>query len=268
MSSVVIVPPPRLGGIYEDNRIWAHQYVAADTSNRARIELGESTPSAVLAATRTAIGQAGRSGEIIYAVGHGGAGGSSQSGQADFAPRRAFRVSQFLAFYSDQTGSWVGPSIPTIESELRQIQAVRSAPARRRQESAWCGRHIAQGCAIARTQVLDLRSLQPHYLELGRIFHRTPVRRIILLTCNVGNAAGFLNELATDLGVPVVAYTERVISRWESRRGQPRHVWMYLEGDQPGQGSNNDRADVELLPRVDPSKVRTGRVSARAGTPP
>jgi hypothetical protein len=263
MASVVIVPPPRLGGVYEDNRIWARQYVAADRRNRALIALAHSTASAVLDATRAATAGAGRDGQIIYAVGHGGAGAGAQAGQADFAPRRAFRVSQFLAFYNDQTGSWQGPSIPTIEQELRQIRAIRSRSVRRREERAWCGRYIADGCATARGQVLDLRNLQPHYLELGRIFRRSPVQRIYLLTCNVGNASGFLNELATDLGVPVVAYTERVMSRWEVRRGQPRHVWMFLEGDQPGHGSNNDRADTELLPGVDAAKVRTGRVITR-----
>jgi hypothetical protein len=118
---------------------------------------------------------------------------------------------------------------------------------------------------VARKQVLDLRNLQPNYLEVGRIFRENSVRRIILLTCNVGNAAGFLDELAADLGVPVVAYTERVVARWEEK-GRQRRVWMFWDGDKPGKGSHNDRADTELLPGVDPSKIRTGRVISRPAT--
>jgi hypothetical protein len=149
-----------------------------------------------------------------------------------------------------------------METEMRRIAGMPRR-SRRRAERAWCGRYIAEGCSVARQQVLDLQVLQPHYLELGRIFRATPVRRIVLLTCNVANAPDFLNELATDLGVPATAYTERVMSRWEERRGSPRHVWMFLEGDAQGQGTNNDRADVELMPGIDPAKVMTGRVRAR-----
>lgn len=63
--------------------------------------------------------------------------------------------------------------------------------------------------------------------------------------------------------MPVRAYTERVMSRWESR-GSSRHVWMYLEGDALGSGTNNDRADVEVLPGVQPGQSLTGRVRAAA----
>ena len=261
--SIVIVPPPRLGGIYEDNRIWARQYVDANSRDRDLIALAASTAQAVVDATRAATTQAGRDGEIIYAVGHGGSGDGDQAGQADFAPRRAFRVTQFLAYYNDQTQTWRGVSIPRIERELREIRGLGSARVRRREEQAWCGRYVAEYCDVAMEQALDIERLQPHYLELGRIFRSTPVRRIVLLTCNVGNALDFLDELATDLGVPVVGYTERVVSRTERELGQRPHVWMYLEGDRRGQGSNNDRADRELLPDVDPGKVRHGRVIVR-----
>ena len=133
---------------------------------------------------------------------------------------------------------------------------------RRRAERAWCGRYIEEACAAARRQVLALHDLQPHYIALGDIFRSNPVRRIILLTCNVANASDFLDELATDLNVRVTAYTERVISRSERRQGH-LHVWMYLEGDERNQGTNNDRADVELMPGISSSKVRTGRIRAR-----
>lgn len=36
---VMIIPPPRLGGIYEDNRIWPAQWQAADPANRRLVPL-------------------------------------------------------------------------------------------------------------------------------------------------------------------------------------------------------------------------------------
>jgi hypothetical protein len=266
MTSVVIVPPPGLGSVYGDNRIWAQQYVAASPSDRAVVELSASTPAAVLTATRAAVAQAGTSGQVVYAVGHGGAASAPQAGQVDFAPNRAFRVSQFLVYDNDLTGTWgSNHAIAEMETALSAADALRGS-ARRRARSAWCDRYISTHCDVAQRQVRELDTLRPHYQALCDIFHATPVARVILLTCNVANAPDFLDELATDLGVPARAYTVRVMSRWETH-GRSRHVWMYLEGDEIGQGTNNDRADVELLPGATGSQTLTGRVRAAARRP-
>lgn len=265
MTSVVIVPPDGLGSVYGDNRIWARQYAAASPSDRAVVELTDITPQAVLTATRDAIAQAGESGEIIYAVGHGGAGSAPQSGQVDFAPNRGFRVSQFVVYDNDLTRTWVGNPVTEIEDALHDAEAVPRAR-RRGARLDWCERYVAEHCDLAWRQVRELDTLRPHYAELCSLFHATPVRRVILLTCNVANAEDFLNELSTDLGVPARAYTVRVMSRWETS-GRSRHVWMYLEGDELGHGTNNDRANVELMPGVRSSQVMTGRVRALASRP-
>lgn len=258
MTSVVIVPPAGLGSVYGDNRIWARQYVAESSTDRALVELDASTPAAVLSATRTAITQAGSSGQIIYAVGHGGAGSAPQSGQADFAPNRAFRVSQFVVYDDDLTRTWLGAPVAEIEQAQHDVEVL---PRSRRQRArrAWCERYIAEHCDIAWRQVHELATLRPHYRALCELFRAEPVARIVLLTCNVANASDFLDELSTDLGVRARAYTERVMSRWEEH-GRDRHVWMYLEGDAPGHGTNNDRADVDLLPGATGAQVMTGRV--------
>lgn len=73
---VMIIPPPRLGGIYEDNRVWARQWQAADPTNRQLVELSNATAQAAVAATRIAARAAGATGNVIYAVGHGGTGGA------------------------------------------------------------------------------------------------------------------------------------------------------------------------------------------------
>jgi len=261
MKTVVITPPDGLGGVYRDNRIWARQYAAHKPNERSVIQLKASSAEAVLKATETAALEVKADGQIIYAVGHGGAGDSGVAGQADFAPKKAFRVSQFLAYYNDRTGTWIGQSITEMEAELREAEALhgkKSAKAKK----AWCGKYIEDACKVARGQVMDIKKLQPHYVALGKIFKENPVKRIVLLTCNVGNAYDFLDELATDLNVPVTAYTVRVMSRWEKKNGKTR-VWMYLEGDTPGNGTNVDSAAVELLPHIRSNQIARGRIRAR-----
>jgi hypothetical protein len=265
VTSVVIVPPPGLGSVYGDNRIWAQQYLAASPSDRAVVELAASTPQAVVDATRTAVAQAGSTGQVVYAVGHGGAGSAPQSGQADLAPNRAFRVSQFLVYDDDLTGTWTGHPVSEMEEALQAVGALRPSW-RRRARQAWCERYVEEHCDMAWRQVAELQALRPHYQALSRIFRADPVARVILLTCNVANAEDFLDELSTDWGVRVRGYMERVMSRWELS-GSTRHVWMYLEGDALGSGTNNDRADVELLPGVQSHQMLTGTVRATSRRP-
>jgi hypothetical protein len=262
MATVVIVPPEGSRGIERENRLWAAQFAAADPRNRQVVSLAANTPEAVLAATERAVTLAGREGEIVYAVGHGGAGSSAQAGQADFAPQGRFRVTQFLAYFEDQTGTWNGPSISAMQAEAGRIAGLPRGQARRRDERAWCGRYIADACELARNQILDLGRLQPHYLALCQLLHRTPVRRVNLLTCNVASAEDFLDELATDLGVPVRAYTVRVMSQVH-RRGRDSSVRMFLEGDPDGVRTNILAAETELLPGMEREQYRTGRVRAR-----
>jgi len=247
MKHVIIVPPKGLKGVYRDNRIWASQYVKADPRNRIKVDMKGSSPEETLKATRRAVGLAGTTGEVIYAVGHGG-GGSGNAGQVDFAPKNKFRVSQFLAFYDDKNEEWKGPSIAEM---LRDAKEARKGTktARKQKEKAWCTNYIADGCGKAKRQVRAIDKLQPHYGEMGKIFRANPVKRIVLLTCNVGKATTFLTELATDLGVPCRAYTETVSTqaRWEGSRRNAR-VYMFLAGDIYPNGTYNDRSDTELLP--------------------
>jgi hypothetical protein len=264
MATIVIVPPPRSRGVYLDNRIWARQYVAADTATRSIVELTANTPRAVISATRTALDRAGPSDRIVYATGHGGAGHAPEAGQADLAPARAFRITQFLAYDDDLTGTW--PGRPVVEIERDREAALRQrGRARRRLRGEWCDRYVEEHCDLAWTQVGELATLRPFYRELCALFRADPVASVVMLTCNVANAPDFLDELSTDLGVPVVAYTERVMSRWEESGGT-RRVWMYLEGDAEGSGTNTDSALTELLPGVSSHQRLTGRV--RPAPPP
>jgi len=247
MKHVIIVPPKGLKGVYKDNRLWASQYVKADPQNRFKVEMKSSSPEGALQATRRAVALAGTTGEVIYAVGHGG-GGSGHAGQVDFAPLSKFRVSQFLAFYDNKTEEWKGPSIAEM---LRDAKEARKGTktARKQKEKAWCTNYVASGCGKAKRQVRAIDKLQPHYDEMGKIFRANPVKRIVLLTCNVGKATTFLTELATDLGVPCRAYTDTVSTqaRWEGSRRNAK-IYMFLASDRYPNGTYNDRSATELLP--------------------
>jgi hypothetical protein len=51
----------------------------------------------------------------------------------------------------------------------------------------------------------------------------------------LGPQATFLRRVAGQWGVPVIAYTRRVVG--DSGNGRPR---IYLEGDSPGMGTNTE----------------------------
>lgn len=259
MTDVVIVPPPGLGSVYGDNRLWAEQFRAADPSTRAVVAMRSSSAASALTATAAAISQAGERGRLIYAVGHGGAGDAPEAGQFDLAPRQQFRVSQFVVYDDDRTHTWRGRPVSEIEREHHAAAAVHRPSARRRARTAWCDRYVEAHCDLAWHQVDQLATLRPHYTEWCRLLRESPLSMVFLLTCNVANAEDFLDEVSTDAGVRMRGYTERVMSRWEESGGE-RHVWMYLEGDPIGSGTNNDRSDTELLPGVRSDQQITGRV--------
>ena len=266
---VVIIPPPRLRGIYDDNRVWARQFVAADPQARAVVEMTGPGADAVVEATERAATLAGAEGWVIYAVGHGGAGGEGhpEAGQADLAPRRGLRVTQFVAYY-DAATPWAAATgealrpIRQMDEDLRAAQAVAGRRARRDAERGWCTTYVVDphaGCGQALAQMRDRSRVQPYYDRVAQTFRTRPVRRVVLLTCNVGSAVAFLDELSTDFPVPVAAYTRRVMSRWERRGGQTR-VWMFLDGDAEGDGTNTDAALTELMRGAGRGDLRVGRV--------
>ena len=91
-----------------------------------------------------------------------------------------------------------------------------------RDTSRWCDRRIEQ--------VRDRSRVQPFYDQIAQIYHENPVRRVILLTCNVGNASGFLDEVSTDWGVPVAVYIRRVVSRSERAGGRTTvYIWKAMK---------------------------------------
>jgi len=112
------------------------------------------------------------------------------------------------------------------------------------------------GAANAR-QRLEIRAA---YDRIGELLREFGVSNVTFLTCRVGNAEDFLNQIASDWGVTITAYQDRVAAM-EDSEGLMR---VYLEGDAEGRGTNTDRARHEI-PNVD--RYVTGSRS-RAGARP
>ncbi len=257
---VVIVPAAGSQGVYADNRLWAQQYVASDPQNRRLVELTDDTPEAAVTASQIAAGLAGPDGTVIYAVGHGGGDANRlEAGNADFAPHRRLRVTQFVAFWDVRTRGWDQlPAVSVIEGELNLALALRSPRERHQAVAQWQNRFFVNATRAVE-QMRDRRRVQRYYEQIAEIYHRLPVERIILLTCNVGNSTAFLDELSTDFGVPVAGFRRRVVSQ-PFQRGRQRRVRMFLEGDEPGHGTNVEEAERELMPGATAQDRRTGRV--------
>lgn len=269
MTNVVVVPPDGLGVVYDQNRRWAMQYQGADPAERAVIEMGGSTPDDVLEATAAAVARAGASGRVIFAVGHGGAGTEPSGGQFDLAPNRAFRVTQFLVYDEDLTHTWHSTySVRHLEQTYLEAAGTEGSDARARARRSWIRTYAEAEGPAAWDQVGELATLRPYYERWCSLFRGSGLASVILLTCNVANAEDFLLEVATDMDVTVRAFTERVMSG-VVRRGGERRVVMFLDGDEPGVRTNNDRADVELMSGAEhwQSLTRNPRPASRRDRP-
>ena len=246
MNKVIIVGPRYLvrdkqGGLRADNYDWAEQFVKASPGNRFLIEMNASTRDEVLRASLQAAKKAGGNGTVVYNVGHGG--GVGESGVADFGPDKCFRVTEYVAFENISTG-YSGESIKRQrERELVQAEAIGGAKARQRAEQRWCRVYVRGQCSRAIEAVRDRSIVQPDYEKLAAQYREHKVRQIILLSCNVGNAARFLNELSTDFQVPVGSYRLKVESKVVAGR-----VRMFLVGanKKPWKNSNTKIAETEL----------------------
>jgi hypothetical protein len=246
--NVVIVAPEGVGGIAGDFRIWTEQYVNKDPKQRKMVTIASVDRDAVVAATQKAARLAGGNGRVIYAVGHGwGTAKRPQVGNADFGPNGILRVTEYVAFYHP-TSSQSGCEMKAIAKDFDAAKAKHQNPALKR----WCAKYKVKGkdCENLKKKVGDRSTVQPYYERIAAIFRKSSVGRVLLLSCSIGESTEFLDELSTDFGVPVGAYRRTVMAVREKlpvTKGKPR-VWVFLEGDRKGTGTNTDAALTELMP--------------------
>ena len=251
MDNVVIVAPEGTKGISEDFLIWAEQYVKKDPKQRAMVTIAQVGKDAVVEATQKAAQLAGGNGRVIYAVGHGwGTSSNPQVGNADFGPSGILRVTEYVAFYHPTSG-YSGCQIKKIAEEFDAAKAKSGAKSQNAALARWCANYQVKGkqCEHLKKKVGDRAIVQPYYERIAKIFRKSSVGRVLLLSCNIGQSYEFLGELSTDFGVPVGAYRRMVRADREKLsggKGKPR-VWVYLEGDKKGTGTNTEAALTELM---------------------
>jgi hypothetical protein len=267
MMNVVIVPPPGLNLAEKLHRKWGQQYAAADPSQRTIEYLDHVGPASVIAATQKAAIKAGPLGTVIYACGHGGILADKSDGHfgyVDFAPMRHFRVTQFEIFYEVKT-DWQLDPVKTIEKDLKKrLKTDPNHPVNRKQAiinrkhaiQRWCKEYKATRCESIARDLLNRKKLQKHYEELCSVYQKHPVQMIVPLVCNIGNAREFLDEMSSDLSVPVKGFTRTV--RSHETNGKVR---FYLDGDLEGMYTNIPEACTELMPNADPDDYYIGVVN-------
>lgn len=186
---------------------------------------------------------------MIISVGHGGSdpGEGRAAGMADLAPNRALRIQRDHVFYSRRqsdvstTERAAGVGAERCRRLLGQYDfdettARPAPPGDVVMELAAC-----YGAGSARERL----AVRGGYDTIGRLLRRNRVANVIFLSCSIGGATRFVDQIGEDWGVRVTAYTRRV-AVIEDEGGQWR---VYLDGDSPGRGTNTERGRTEVPDR-------------------
>lgn len=193
------------------------------------VTIANGAPIPIVAnALKFAAAEAGPHGSIILSVGHGGEGEttfSDEEGFFDLAPLGAFRV-------AGQNALLVGDppkpkSIPAHVSAFYDFHApnpiLKGGVGASREEDDKKSKSSA-----AKTRLQNWSA----YEEVAAAFKT--LNGVVLLTCKVAGAAGFLRRVRQQWSTPIVAYKRRIIGQTQSN-GRTR---LFLEGDVPGKGTN------------------------------
>jgi hypothetical protein len=241
-APTIKVKPPKLVIVTEKNPPWrdwannAKKHFESLPNTKGLVEVVEmgNGLSVLTAASQlaSAAAIAGELGILVLSVGHGAPGAAPDSGVFDLAPDHRFQLggrnawmvgqpkpkdigqtdprarphpSQTNAFYADRPPSSAGI---TVLSDLENDQNSQSHNAKIRLDNF------------------------RQYQKVMSAFK--PLGLIVLLTCRVGGASGFLQRVRQQFGTPLLAY-KRKVSGQPQANGRTR---IFLEGDAPGVGTN------------------------------
>jgi hypothetical protein len=202
---------------------WGERYVKRQPLQRTQITI-ESKPSLVIAKAKIlqTIKAAGAEGTVVFNVGHGGIFGRGQSprqGTVEIAPGGVMTIAGdgakgFVDVFYDETRR--GPKNTTqLEDDLRL--------------SPDSPRLVNFGI----------------YQEIARAFKTTGVRKVIFLSCNIGNSSEMLKKIARDWHVIVQTYTGKIeIDTIKTFNGANKLVntstMMFTQNNPPPYGSAAD----------------------------
>lgn len=183
---------------------------------------------------------AGQGGQLLFLVGHGadistlmqkpghvlGAEQALSVGMMDLAPctkngsakKCDFRMQTDEVFYDYAPQSSVARVISPLETDLRNFD----------------------GAGRAQKEAIKHRFMDYiKYRLVGHCAQGRGLKQVVLLNCNVGNATDFMQKVANDWQLPVVAFIRRLESREEPTTD---FVRMYGFGDAFDSASNTIEA--------------------------
>ena len=239
MGKAVVLSESR--GVF---RHWADQFVNADSSNRDIVLVDPQrinrTPSAtqlmgyVNNYYRRAAQIAGENGSVIISLGHGGADAMDSSvGMVDLLPNRALRIQAEQLRYD---GSDIQEGDIAVLGRAPEQRTCRRLLARYDfDEDTRRGEPPAEqltdfldcmGARGARPRQL----IQSAYARIGALLRLNHVREVVLLTCRVGSATSFVDRMAANWHVNILAYERRVAGNRDDAAVNPYH--LYLVGEE------------------------------------
>jgi hypothetical protein len=215
---------------------WARSFAKGPQPfNRGIVEIANGTGiDQVAAQLKRAATTAGRGGVVILSVGHGSlasATGSNDEGAFELGPAGSFIVAGRNATIKPTKAAIAGkfpkPSHVSVFYDFRVPDSTQKSGFRQSDKE----RDEAQsGNPNARTRLDNFRRFE----DVARTFKGIGLSAVILLTCKVGGASGFMKRFRQHIGVPLIAYTRRVAGQELS----PTRSRLFLEGDSPGSGTN------------------------------
>jgi hypothetical protein len=213
--------------------IWTDRFVKAQPLKRSSVLMPRNpTTSQVVSAISSAARLAGQGGTLIFNVGHG-ASDAPIVGMVELAPGNKMSLGSqgqtniFVnVFYDVNLG---GPN--SFSDMEKDIKFYANSSGARQRRANW-----------------------EVYKNLGKIVQNARIRRVIFLTCNVGNATEFVKKIANDWGTVVEAYKRRIKLEPQSNG----NVRMYLEGDAPGTGTNIPENESEMPLATESNSYRAG----------
>jgi hypothetical protein len=198
------------------------------------VEIPNGSPATtVVTKLKLAAQKAGPTGILVLSVGHGVIIEtlSDEEGFFDLGPSGSFRLGgQNAMLPGDPPPPKPEKPHPCRTSafyDFRRPNKILKGgfePSRKDQDEA-------SSAPMARVRLNNFKQ----YMDISDTFKKTGLGCIVLLTCKVGAASGFIKRVRQQWGAPIVGYNRRVMAQQQDS-GRTR---VFLEGDAPGQGTNN-----------------------------
>jgi hypothetical protein len=219
----------------------------------------------IIAALKTAAALAGANGTVILATGHAGAtpqcvagtaGCDPTVGRVTFDQFSTLVIDQSVAFYKTTPPGSGGAKFPSAaekdQHRIEQAEALNTAKGKEAFIKSLTDKKQApaaiKDALEAAAKATKRKARRAIYEAIGAAMAKPKLKRIVLLSCAVGSATKFIDQLARDWGVQVAAYRQRVAFEDDDKN----KVRAHLLTDTDGVGTNIPRAEIAPPNATDP----------------